>query len=157
MPHPFFVFTRKEFRYLIVIFLLGIIFGTTVYNLYISRKIDSLILKNNELTSQVKQQKEEINQLEDNLKQYSGRFVQNIKVNINSNLNEHRQQAVTNRIIELLQDIPGKRIRDIDPEIINDIIDHRLLQIENNTYQLKLNYLVLGEKLTLYVTVKLKE
>lgn len=155
--NKFIVFTREELIFLLIVFLLGLISGAGALNLYISREMDRLQLENRNLKNRVQEQEKEITRLEDNLSRYNGRFIKNIKINLSSDLNQHRQQLINTRVKELLSDIPGKRIRDIEPPVVGEIVNERLLEIEGDTYRLDLNYLILGEELTLYLSAELRK
>lgn len=155
--NKFLVLNQNDLIYLLVFFLLGLIFGAGALNLYISREMDRLQLKNRELQNQVQEQEKEITRLEDNLSHYTGRFIKNIGIKLDTDLNEHRQQLIETRVRKLLSEIPGNKIRDIEPPVIGEIVNERLIEIENDTYQLDLDYLILGEELILYLSAELKE
>ncbi|MFW5999704.1 MAG: hypothetical protein ACOCQC_03470 [Halanaerobiaceae bacterium] len=155
--NKFLVLNQNDLIYLLVFFLLGLIFGAGAFNLYISREMDRLQLKNRELQNQVQEQEKEITRLEDNLSRYTGRFIKNIGIKLDTDLNEHRQQLIETRVRELLSEIPGNKIRDIEPPVIGEIVNERLVEIENDTYRLDLDYLILGEELILYLSAELKE
>lgn len=157
MSNSFFIFTRSELIFITVIFILGLITGATILNLYSGRIIDGLILNKNELKAQVEEQTSQINQLEENLNKFKHHTITKISVELDTDVNKHTQQMLKDKIKAILSGIIGKEVNKIDPLLLRDIIHERYLMVEGNTYQLYLIYLVIGEELTLYIKIsKLK-
>ncbi len=154
MTSHFLVFNRTEFIYIIVIFILGIIIGATALNIFVSRKIDSLIYEKKELQNSLEDNKKQIEELETNLARQKHNFIRELNINLETELNKHNQQAVKEKIRELLSGIIGKEINLLDPLLLRDIINERYIIIEDNTFQLHLLYMVVQEKLELYILVK---
>ncbi len=153
MSNPFFIFTRTELIYLLVVFLLGIILGATLLNLYLSQQIDRLIYEKNSLENQLEENQKQIENLEKNLEEQKHNFVKSINIKLESDLNKHSQQAVKEKIQNLLSRVPGQEISKIEPLLLRDIINERLINVDDNTFQLHLLYLVLQEDLELYIEV----
>lgn len=153
MSNPFFVYTNRELLYLLVIFVLGIILGATFLNIFISQKIDKLILKKKELETKYQEQEKQIKQLEKNLKKQKQHFIQSLAVKLKTDLNKHTQQEIIKKIHKLLARIPGKEFKKVDPLLLRDIINNRYIMVENKSYHLKLIYLVIKEELELYIEV----
>ncbi len=153
MSNPFFIYTGKELIYLLVIFLLGIILGATFLNIYISQKIDKLILEKKELENKSQEQQKQIKRLEENLKKQKHHFIQSLSVKLKTDLNKHTQQEIIKKIHELLARVPGQEFTQIDPLLLRDIINDRYIIVEDNSYHLHLVYLVIKEKLELYIEV----
>ncbi|AZO96217.1 hypothetical protein [Halocella sp. SP3-1] len=153
MLNSFLVFTKKEFIYIIVIFLLGIITGATFLNLYSGRIIDQLILERNELTVKNREQSEQIKQLEEKFNRFRKTFINKINIELDTDVNKHTQQAIKTKISDLLAGLMGKEIEEIDPLLLKDVIHQRFIIIEDKTYQLELLYMVISDQLSFYIKV----
>ncbi|NLM96895.1 MAG: hypothetical protein GX175_04685 [Halanaerobiaceae bacterium] len=147
----FFIFKRADLCFFFVIFLLGFLTGAAIITAYSGKDIDKLILENNELKSSLKEAEEKIEQLD---QQYRDRLIiQTIKPYLDTDLNKHKQQEIVKKIQSLLSGLIGKKISEIDPFLLHDIINEASLVVEGHTYQLQLLYLVISYELNLYLKV----
>lgn len=148
---PFFIFNRIELCFFFIIFFLGFLIGAAVITAYSGKDIDKLILENNELNISLEEAEKKIEQLD---QQYKDRLVvQTIKPYLDTDLNKHKQQEIVRKIQNLLSGLIGKKISEIDPFLLHNIINEASLVIEGHTYQLYLSYLVISYELDLYLKV----
>lgn len=152
MATPIFVFTRNELIYLLVLFLLGIIIGATLLNLFLSQQVDRLILEKKHLEVKVKEQEDQIKQLEENKYKYN--YIRKLTINLDTDVNKHTQQVIKNKIRDLLSGLLGKEIKSIDPLLLWDVINDRYIPVEDKTFHLHLEIMVITEELQLYIKVK---
>ncbi len=155
MSNPFLIFTREQLIYLIAVFLLGIVIGSTLLNLYVSYRIDELILQNNKLKSTIKEKNTEIEQLEKNIKDYRQQFIQTINIDFKTDLNKHLQQKLKEKTKELLTNLRGRNINDLDLLLIlENTLNNRQLSIENKNITLHLFYVsYIDDQLNLIIIV----
>lgn len=159
MSNPFYIFTREQLRYILAIFILGIFIGSTGLNLVVSNKIDNLILTRNELEKEIEQQNQKIEQLEENIREHRNTFITDINIEINSDLNQHKQQEINDIIYQLLENQMGKEVSEFDPYVIKDIIDDRPVSLEDSDedseIHLNLDFLIVyNQELRVIVTVE---
>ncbi len=139
MKTPFYVFTRENLALLLAIFLLGIILGSTTIHLFVSSKVDLLILEKKQLEIIINENETRIQQLEKNLKEHRQDFIKKININLDTDLDEHRQQELKNKIYELLKELMGKNIEDLDFYFfIEKTLDNRQIKLENRLLTLHL-------------------
>ena len=154
LSHPFYIFSRDELRYVIALFILGIILGALFLNLYISKKMDTLILKKKELQKNITQQKQQIQKLKKNLKKHKREFIKEANIKIKTDLNQHAQQEVKSKIYQLLDNQIGKEISKFDPLDVIDIFDNRYIPIEDKKFLLNFQYLIIyNEEMFLHLKV----
>lgn len=148
---PFFIFNRVELCFFFIIFFLGFLIGAAVITIYSGKDIDKLILENNELKISLEEAEKKIEQLD---QQYKDKLiVQTIKPYLDTDLNKHKQQEIVKKIQSLLSGLIGKKISEIDPFLLHNIINEASLVVEGHTYQLQLSYLVISYELNLYLKV----
>lgn len=149
--NSFFVFTKRELIFILSVFILGIIVGATLLTVLTGKYIDQLVLKNKELETLVKDQKQQLGQLD---KQFKNKLVvQKIVPFLDTDINKHRQQEITEKIRKLLAGLVGKDISEIDSLLIRDIINEASIIVEDDIYQLHLSYLVISDELKLYLII----
>ena len=139
--HPFYIFNRKELILVLALFILGIIIGSTLLNLYVSKKIDTLILDNKDLQNKIKEQSKQIDQLEKNItkyKQYNQYFIKGLKIQLETDLNKHAQQIIKKTVFELLSDQIGREFFSIDHLLLANNIDDRYIELEDKKVLLQL-------------------
>ncbi len=153
MAYTFYVFTKKYLRLIIAIFILGVFLGSLTLNLVVSRRIDNLILEKSELESKLNEKQNQIENLEENLQQYREEIITNLVIKLETDLNEHKQQQIKEKIYNLLENQMGKEVSEVDPLTIRDIIHDRIISIENKDFTLNLFYIVLKQELELYIRI----
>lgn len=113
--------------------------------------IDELVLKNNELETRIKDQEQQLGQLD---KQFKNKMVvQKIVPSLDTDLNKHTQQEIIKKIRKLLGGLLSKDISDVDPLLLRDIINEASIIVEEHAYHLHLSYLVISDELRLYLQV----
>lgn len=128
------------------------ILGATLLNLYISPKIDKLMLEKNNLQATVDEQKLQIEKLNENLNKQS--FINKITIELKTDLNKHTQHEIIKKIRKLLDGIMGMEVKNIEPLLLRDIINDRYIPVEDKNYLLKLNFIsIVSQELQLYITV----
>lgn len=147
----FFVFTKSELIFVLSVFILGIILGATVITLLTGKYIDQLVLKNKELETLVKDQEQQLGQLDKKFK--NKLVVQKIVPLLNTDVNKHTQQEIVGKIRALLAGLVGKEISEIDSLLIRDIINEASIIVDDHIYQLHLTYIVVSDELNLYLTI----
>ncbi|MFW6023034.1 MAG: hypothetical protein ACOCQW_05955 [Halanaerobiaceae bacterium] len=147
----FFILTKKDLLFFTSIFILGIILGATIITIYTAKQIDTLILKNNDLTTQINEQKNQINQMDERFK--NKMVVRKITPVIDSNLNKHTQQSVVKKIRKLLSGLIGQELEMIDPLLLRNIINEASIIVEDHTFHLHLSYLVITDEIKLYLKI----
>ncbi|MFW5981110.1 MAG: hypothetical protein ACOCRU_00880 [bacterium] len=147
----FFIFTKKDLLFILMIFTLGIITGATFITIFTSRNIDHLVLENKDLSSKIEEQEKKIEQLD---KQFQNRLiVHSITPHLDTDLNKHTQQEIIKKVRNLLNGLLGKDIAEIDPLLLRDIINEGYIMVEGHSYQLHLSYIVISDELKLYLRV----
>lgn len=149
---PIFAFTRKELLFVLAVFLLGFLLGATIISAYSGRDLDKLILENKELKTELAGLEKQLEQLD--LKFKNRLIIQSINPYLDTDLNKHTQQEIIKKIRSLLDGFVGKEINEVDPLLLHNIINEASIIVEKRSYQLSLSYLVVSDKLQLYLKVK---
>ncbi|MFI5359459.1 MAG: hypothetical protein ACHQYO_05355 [Halanaerobiales bacterium] len=149
---PIFAFTRKELFFVLAVFLLGFLLGATIISAYSGRDLDKLILENKELKTELAGLEKQLEQLD--LKFKNRLIIQSINPYLDTDLNKHTQQEIIKKIRSLLDGFVGKEINEVDPLLLHNIINEASIIVEKRSYQLSLSYLVVSDKLQLYLKVK---
>lgn len=115
------------------------------------RDLDLLILENKELKTKIEEQEKQLGQLD---KQFKNRLlVQTINPQLETDLNKHTQQEISKKIRNLLAGLIGKELKEIDPLLLQNIINEASIIVEGHTYQLQLSFLVISDQLSLYIRI----
>jgi predicted PurR-regulated permease PerM len=151
MVNPFYIFTKHEIYYIIAIFILGIILGATLLNLSISHQIDRLILENKSLKNKLENQKKQVEKLNKNLKKQKEHIISSIKINIETDLNEHTEQELTKKLNNILESLIGNELSEIDPLLIRNTVNQRFIHIEDKAYEVTFIYMILREETIIHL------
>ena len=156
MSNPFYIFTKNEIYYLIAIFILGLILGATILNLFVSHQVDQLILENKSLKQNLDNKENQIKKLNKNLKKQKRHLISNIEIILETDLNKHTQQEINKELNKILDSLVGKELSEIDPLLIKDSINQRYIHIEDKAYEINLVYMILKEEFQIYLNASEK-
>ncbi len=149
MYYPFILFTRSDILRLFALFLLGILLGSAITTIIMGHTVENLQLQNSSLESMVEEQNSRLERLEAQLK----RVVKRTSVHLN--ITDERTLLELTRIIQqLLEDLVGQRLTDIDPVLVHKIIEQRPVQAAGQAFTLSVTTLVISEareEITIYV------
>ncbi|MGF7430915.1 hypothetical protein PQV03_09140 [Thermoanaerobacterium thermosaccharolyticum] len=137
-------------------FLIGVIIGGSIVNVANGIVIEKISFERDAYKLNNAALNEKIEKLNESLKNQSYRVVTDIKPYV-SNSDSKIRIEVEKYINEKLKDIYGKQIEIIDPDLIFNIFEGRILSIENKKVSLKVKYIVINTTVEIYVTAQTKE
>lgn len=144
MQLNFLILTKKELLQLAASFILGVIVGSCLLNIWVGRELDQLIYEKKELIGKINNQQTKLNKLQTSLKEQKRTVVQELEIKIaTEDLDKHLRQELKEKIFDLLNSIIGRNISEIDGQVLAENLDDRVIIIEQNNYQLDLNWLLI--------------
>ncbi len=148
----FWIIDRQLILFSCACLILGAVGGFTIAMLQAGAIIDEKAIQLESVYSELSEKNDRIERLEESLFDNDALIVRelNLKLNIKD---PHLNLKLTNTTRELLQDIIGQRIETLNPELIRNIIDKRIVFANDQAYTLNLKYLVLAEKTILEINV----
>lgn len=138
------------------VFLIGVIIGGSIVNVANGIVIEKISFERDAYKLNNAALNEKIEKLNESLKNQSYRVVTDIKPYVSNNDSKIRIE-VEKYINEKLKDIYGKQVEKINPDLIFNIFEGRILSIENKKVSLKVKYIVINTTLEIYVTAQTKE
>ncbi|MGF7398930.1 hypothetical protein PQ689_03795 [Thermoanaerobacterium thermosaccharolyticum] len=138
------------------VFLIGVIIGGSIVNVANGIVIEKISFERDAYKLNNTMLQEKIDKLNESIKNQSYRVVTDIKPHVLNSDNKIRIE-VEKYIKEKLKDTYGKQIEIIDPDLIFNIFEGRILSIENKKVSLKVKYIVINTTLEIYVTAQTKE
>ncbi|ADL68268.1 hypothetical protein BFT35_02320 [Thermoanaerobacterium thermosaccharolyticum] len=138
------------------VFLIGVIIGGSIVNVANGIVIEKISFERDAYKLNNAALNEKIEKLNESLKNQSYRVVTDIKPYV-SNSDSKIRIEVEKYINEKLKDIYGKQVEKINPDLIFNIFEGRILSIENKKVSLKVKYIVINTTLEIYVTAQTKE
>jgi predicted PurR-regulated permease PerM len=154
MEFNFLILTKKELLQLIASFIAGLILGAALLNLWIGRELDQLIYERNQLIGQLNTQQTELKKLKESLQEHKRTVVQEVKIELNDDLDKHIQQELEEKIFSLLNNLIGKQLSEIDTNMLADSLNERTIIIEDKQYTLDLLWIILKTTTTIKCNVK---
>jgi hypothetical protein len=139
----------------ISIFILGFIIGSSIINAINGVKIEKLIFEKEAYKLKTLELNEKISKLNETLKARPQRAVTEIIVHINTEDNKLAIE-IEKYTKEKLSSLYGKDVEKIDPLLIKNIFDGRILTIENKKLMLKVKFIVVNTTLEIYLDIEEK-
>ncbi|MBS4537441.1 hypothetical protein GOQ27_03145 [Clostridium sp. D2Q-11] len=144
---------NKFFITLIMGMIIGMIIGSLTVTIFVSYKIDEYYQRLNVYYTLLEEKDLKLNKLEESINK--NRYILkdiNIKLeNINDEIDEIE---LIKHIKEKYINLIGKEVKDIDINIISEIVDNRIMKFEENSYKLQVKKVLLSDILEIYIEVK---
>ncbi|ADD02902.1 conserved hypothetical protein [Thermoanaerobacter italicus Ab9] len=133
-------------------FILGFIIGGSIINAVNGIKIEKLIFEKEAYKMKSIELNEKVSKLNETLKNKPQRVVTDIIVHIN-NADNKLTMEIEKYVKRKLKGLYGKEIEKIDPTLIKNIFDDRILTIENEKIILKVKFVVINTILEIYLDI----
>ncbi|NLG88749.1 MAG: hypothetical protein GX494_05950 [Clostridiaceae bacterium] len=141
---------KTAFKYHISGIIVGIAIGAILWNLLLAGKIDDLYKRNRYLETMVEDYRTKLEKLERS-QQETEQTLKDIIVEINIDDDIEKmvlQRAVKQKYSVLL----GKKTKEIDIDLVIEVVDKRLFRTDRYQYQLHVDRVVLTSELTLWIS-----
>lgn len=144
-------------------FSLGMIFGAIIATLTIGGQIDSLYYANRELELKLENTLAELEETKANLSKTKDISILRIspKIKLPQELSSSTQETeklqliFNEEILKYYKPLIGQPLKSLEPELLPQIINGRIVKIEQKQYQLFVKTIVLSE--TLHVEIEVEE
>ncbi|MGM0370095.1 MAG: hypothetical protein ACQEP9_06735 [Bacillota bacterium] len=149
MSFNFLSITKAELLVICAAFILGIILGSSIINLVIGAQLDQLLYEKKKLIAKNNNQQTKLNKLQESLAQRKKPVIQNLEIEITTQLDKHTKQNLEEKLFELLNSLIGREIAKIDTQLIASTLENRIIKTEDNNYKLNLNWLIIHPTTTI--------
>ncbi|MTI79453.1 MAG: hypothetical protein FH758_01020 [Firmicutes bacterium] len=156
---------RLVFR-LLSAFIIGVIIGGSMMNMYISKQFEELTAKNRTLENELKSAREDTESLRKQLeKQEQRKIITDIEPRVElvnkDDVPKFEETSVVldgeKKIIQLLEPLKGQEVKNVDYNLIPRIVSGREFDSEGRRYILEVEVVVITNELRVYATAKLFE
>lgn len=137
----------------------GIIIGMAALSLIVSYRIDSYYHKNLALEDELQDKISQLEKLENSIETQTppSAILKDIEINLIFNENEGDEidkVAIDKTIMEKYSPLVGKEVKNIDADILAEVVDKRILKIDDREYKLYVNKIILTETLKIWIKVE---
>jgi len=141
--------------FLITGFITGFLAGAAAVSTLASYRIDSYHARIRELEISLEDRDAQLKKLKESINK--SRFVlKDIEIVLEYDGDEIDRMTIEKHIKNKYRNLLGKEVRNIDTDILIEVIDKRIFKLEEREYSLKVNRLVLAEVLKLWISVEEK-
>ena len=147
------------FRYaqIIAILILGALMGASIMNFQTGKRIDELHHVKEELSSKLHDKDIRLQELEKSLEKVEGKkyTVKSVAIHVTlEKKDEFVQLELEKKIKELLLEIVGRELDDLDPLTIPAIVNKRKVPVEDDEYSLEVVNTLISEEVVMYLKAK---
>ncbi len=145
----------------------GMLIGSAILTVIVSYRVDEQYRQITYLENTIQEKDTQLEKLEQSINtqdlilkeiEVSLTFTENKDENIEEEqIDEIDKIDIEKAIKEKYSSILGKEVKNIDPDILIEVIDKRIFKIENREYRLQVHKLILTEILKLSVKVELRQ
>lgn len=141
---------NPRLKLILASFILGALVGAASLNLILGQHLDTAELEIRKLRSGLADQYEKIALLEKKLAVRQNLIVNEIIVNVNLD-NEFEKLEIESTTKKLLKVIKGKDLKELDPNLVINMIDKRVIETPEHKYRLTVKGTLISEKVIMYV------
>lgn len=138
--------------------IIGILIGTIILTIIISYRMDEHYKNIISLEDMIQEKDAKLENLEKAIN-VQNITLQNIEINLileKDDMDEMDKIDVGKAIKEKYSSLLGKEVKNIDSDILVEVIDKRIFKIENKEYRLYIERLILTETLQIYIRVEIR-
>jgi len=155
------ILLTKNARRLLAALIIGGIIGGTAVTATTGARIDELTLENSELKQKLDGCTGELEELKSSLASKKEPAITTVEAVVNIEKAEKNSLPVdalelelARKVGELLNPLKGQEIKTLNPAILPEIVNHRVVTVDNVRYTLEVEVMVVTEKLWVMVTAR---
>lgn len=136
-------------------FSLGFLLGATMLNIISGAHLGTAELEIQKLHTELADHTEQIKALEDSLAQRKKATVSKIDIRImpSKDDNEYDKLEIEKTIKQLLRDVRGQEVASLDPLLVTNIIDQRIIAVSDRKFLVEVKRSLISETLIMYVDI----
>jgi len=129
------VYTREHIKQMIAACLLGLVLGLLVGTFILAREVNDLTLENSDLAMKYEGALQQLARLEEQSK-HQAEVIKSLEVEVLLK-DQYAKLQLEAQIRELLQNLVGQELQLVDPHLVSKIIDGRILNVSEQTFELE--------------------
>lgn len=134
-------------------FVLGVLIGVSALCILVSYRMDMFYQRITYLESIIQDKDAQLEHLEKTINTRS-LILKNIEIVLVFNGDEIDKIKIEKAVKEKYRSLLGKEVEKIDADIVIEVVDNRIMHIEDRKYQLHVNKLILTETLKICITIE---
>lgn len=134
--------------------LTGILIGTAILSIIVSYRMDMHYKKIAYLETTIQDKNSRLEKLEKSINTQNI-ILKDIEIILIFDGDEMDKIEIEKAIKEKYSTLLGKEVKNIDPDILIEVVDKRILKIEDREYKLHINKLILTEVLKIFIKVEI--
>lgn len=149
-------FYLRQFRCFISGILIGILAGAAGFSLLVSYRMDQYYQEIRQLEAANEEKEIRLRRLEESVGK-TKYLLKKIEVNLIYEGDELDKIALEKSIHDKYGQLLGKEVAAIDIDLVAEVVDDRIIKLEEREYRLKLKQIILTEVLKIWLAVALVE
>ncbi|MDK2800301.1 MAG: hypothetical protein PWP27_698 [Clostridiales bacterium] len=135
---------------------IGVLIGITGLNALVSYRIDQYHKKIRSLETVIEDNNVRLKKFEESMKNRNKFILKDIEIFLLYDGDDMEKISLEKHIKEKYNMLLGKEVKNIDIEMVAEVIDKRIMRIDENEYKLKVTRLMLSDVLKIWVEVNVK-
>lgn len=133
--------------------IIGMLIGAISLNVFISYRIDQYLKEITYLNTIIEERDIRLEKLEESINK-SKFILGKVEINLIYDGDEIDKLTLKKYISQKYNNILGKEVKNIDIEMVAEVIDNRIMKVNENEYKLKVKKVLLTDVLKIWVEVK---
>lgn len=149
----FFVVSRARLGAWVAVFAVGVLVGAAGATVQLGRHVDAVMRQRDRLEQQAVELQGRLQRLEESLARQRRRPVRATAVRV-TGLDPAEELEIRRRVQELLQEVVGREVDQVDPALVARILDGRLVALGGRTVALSVESVWVTDTLTVSLDVR---
>ncbi len=134
--------------------IIGILIGTVAFNILVSYRMDQFYKRIAYLENTIQDKNSVLEKFEKNINTRS-LIIKGIEVLLIFDGDEIDKIYIVKTIKDKYSTLLGKEVKKIDPDLIVEVVDKRILKIDDKEFKLRVHKLILTEILKIWISIEL--
>ena len=147
----------------ISLLLIGILIGSSITTIYLGHKLDNLYIEVQTLEHDLQKAEERAKQLKEDIQQKeeqstpAAQVVKDVEIIVDYQDDEFTSLYIQEYCEEITKKLLGQEVQNLEPELVFQILDQRIVKLEEKEYRLYVNSLIVAEKISFHIEPVLLE
>ncbi|UMZ74496.1 hypothetical protein [Natranaerofaba carboxydovora] len=148
----------------ISLLLIGILIGSSITTIYLGHELDNLYIEVQTLEHDLQKAEERAKQLEEDIQKKEEQqgapavqLVKDVDIIIDYQDDEFTSLYIQEYCEEITKKLLGQEVQSLEPELIFQILDQRIVKLEEKEYRLYVKSLIIAEKTSFHIEPVLLE
>lgn len=141
-------------KHSIAVFILGVLAGMIIMHTFQGKELDKLYWQNENLNVELYEMREQLKKIQQQSEALLPSVIKDIKLEIMMEDDSFVDPALKLQIYDLVKEVLGQKIQELSYPLLFNLLNGRIIEIDNKRFLLEVKAIILGETLVYYLQIR---